>query len=243
MLDTNSYIPLYIQIAQKLRVLIENATYQFGDQLPSEKELTEQYSVSRITATAALDELVKMRLAYRVRGRGTFVAKPQINNFPLFTSFTEDMIERGYRPSSRLVSFKISPPDPETIGKLKMPLEGEYYCLTRVRLADEEPVAYQQAYLPSGLYPNMTQEDFEQHYLYDLMRKKFGYKPTWAEAVVEARAAAPVEAGALGLKSGQPVQLIWHLSLDDHFVPLEYVRSVYRSDRFSFSTGRNLLRN
>jgi hypothetical protein len=38
------------------------------------------------------------------------------------------------------------------------------------------------------------------------------------------------------------VLIIWHVTLEDHFVALEYVRSVYRSDRFSFATGRNPLR-
>ena len=243
MLNSNNHIPLYIQIAQQLSDLIKNGTYKPGDKLPSDNELTHQFGVSRITATAALDELVEMRLAYRERGRGTFVAKPLISDFPLYTSFTEDMIARGYQPSSVLVSFRISSPDPDTASKLKMPVGGEYYCLTRVRMANQEPVAYQQAYLPTALFPGISQDDFDQNYLYELMRKKFGLKPTWAEAVLEARGATPVEANALGLKSGQPALLIWHISLDEHFVPLEYVRSVYHSDRFSFSTGRNLLRS
>ena len=74
--DPNSFVPLYIQIAQILRENIRDAVYKPGDKLPSEKELEQRYGISRITAMSALEELVNERLAYRERGRGTFVAKP-----------------------------------------------------------------------------------------------------------------------------------------------------------------------
>jgi GntR family transcriptional regulator len=119
---------------------------------------------------------------------------------------------------------------------------GSYYCLKRVRLANNEPVVFQSAYLPADMYLNLESIDFEKQYLYEVMRKTYGYKPTWGEAIVEAGAATSEEAGSLDIKNGAPVLIIWHLSLDDRFIVLEYVRSVYRSDRFSFSTGRNLLR-
>jgi GntR family transcriptional regulator len=241
-LDSDSYVPLYIQIAHRLRRSIDSGQVKQGDKLPSENELVQQYNISRITATAALDELVKAHLAYRERGRGTFVAQPMLGNFSFFSSFTEDMLARGLKPSSRLVSLKMEKPDLETLEKLKMVDGADYYCLVRVRLANDNPVVFQHAYLLKEMYPNLEEHDFEKQYLFDVMRKTYGYKPTYGEAIVEAGAATAEEASHLGIKIGAPVLIIWHLTLDDRFVLLEYVRSVYRSDRFSFSTGRNLLR-
>jgi GntR family transcriptional regulator len=241
-LDPTSYTPLYIQISQILRQSIENGQFKEGGKLPSENELVQRFGISRITATAALDELVKARLAYRERGRGTFVAQPFLSNFSFFSSFTEDMRERGFEPSSHLVSLRLAKPDLEMLEKLRMSENSEYYCLKRVRLANAEPVVYQSAYLPKEMYFNLENADFEKQYLYEVMRKTYGYKPTWGEAIVEAGAATPEEAGRLDIKNGSPVLIIWHLTLDDRFIVLEYVRSVYRSDRFSFSTGRNPLR-
>jgi GntR family transcriptional regulator len=240
-LNPDSFTPLYVQVAQLLRDAINSGQFKSGEKLPSENELVHKYGISRITATAALDELVKARMAYRERGRGTFAAKPFVSNFSFFSSFTEDMLERGLKPSSRQVGSKIEKPDLITIEKLKMPVDEEYHCLTRVRLADNEPVVYQHAYLPTSLFPDLVSQDFESHYLYEIIRKVYGYKPTWAEAIVESGAASPEEAGYLDVKTGYPVLLIWHLTLDERHIPLEYVRSVYRSDRFSFSTGRNPL--
>jgi GntR family transcriptional regulator len=241
-IDPNSYAPLYIQIFQNLRKAIQDGTYKPGEKLPSENELGQKYSISRITAMGALDELVKARLAYRERGRGTFVAKAFIGDFSFFSSFSEDMLARGLTPSSHLVSLKIETPDEATAEKLKMPVE-EYQCLTRVRLANNEPVVIQKAYLPLKIYPGIQDQDFNVRYLYEVIRKVYGFKLAWAEAIVEAGAARPDEARLLEVKPGFPVLIIWHLTLDDHYLPLEYVRSVYRSDRFSFSTGRNPLQN
>ncbi len=241
-LDSTSYTPLYIQIASILRQSIENGQFNKGEKLPSENELVQRFGISRITATAALDELVKARLAYRQRGRGTFVAQPFLSNFSFFSSFTEDMRERGLEPSSRLVCRRVVKPDQEILEKLRMSADADYYCLKRVRLANNEPVVYQSAYLPVEMYPALERTDFEKQYLYEVMRKTYGYKPTWGEAIVEARAATSEEADFLDIKNGAPVLIIWHLTLDDRSVVLEYVRSVYRSDRFSFSTGRNPLR-
>jgi GntR family transcriptional regulator len=191
---------------------------------------------------AALDELVKARLAYRQRGRGTFVAQAFLSNFSFFSSFTEDMRSRGLEPSSRLVSLNIQAPDLEMIEKLKMDAGTLYYCLRRVRLANQEPVVFQSAYLPSDLYPGFERIDFQKLYLYEVMRKSYGFAPTWGDAIVEAGAATGEEASYLDIAPGTPVLIIWHVTLDDRFIVLEYVRSVYRSDRFSFATGRNPLR-
>ena len=66
--DPNSFMPLYIQISHILSRSIDEGLYKPGEKLPSEKELVERFGISRITATAALDELVKAHLAYRERG-------------------------------------------------------------------------------------------------------------------------------------------------------------------------------
>ena len=153
------------------------------------------------------------------------------------------MLALGLSPSSRLVSLSVEQADQTTIEKLRMPTDVDYYRLVRIRLANNNPIVIQNAYLQKDLYPDLDQIDFEQQYLFDVMRKNYGYQPTWGDAIVEAGAATAEEAKYLEVEIGVPVLIIWHLTLDERFTPLEFVRSVYRSDRFSFSTGRNPLRN
>lgn len=237
--DSSAYTPLYIQVYNLLRQAIERGDYQPGDRLPSEFELVEKYSISRTTAIAAIEELEKSRLVYREQGRGTFVAKPVVNNFSFHMSFTDIIRERGMRPSSRLLALRPAAPDAVTVQKLRVPTEEEYYQLVRVRCANEEPVALQYAYLPAARFPGLLEQDFEHNNLFRIIQDAYHILPAWSEAVVEAMAAEKEEAQSLEIKEGAPVLMVWHLTLDDKYRPIEYVCSVYRSDRFSFATGRS----
>jgi GntR family transcriptional regulator len=64
-------IPKYIQIKEHLLQGI--AAHRFTDRLPSENQLSRKFSVSRMTARKALDEIDKEGFAERVPGKGTFV--------------------------------------------------------------------------------------------------------------------------------------------------------------------------
>ena len=66
-------IPLYEQIYEEIREKIEERGYRVGDRLPSEKELSEQYHVSRITSKKAVELLAEEGLVTRIPGKGTFV--------------------------------------------------------------------------------------------------------------------------------------------------------------------------
>lgn len=70
-------IPLYEQIYEEIRAKIEERGYQVGDRLPSEKELSEQYHVSRITSKKAVELLAEEGLVTRIPGKGTFVIEHQ----------------------------------------------------------------------------------------------------------------------------------------------------------------------
>ena len=199
----------------------------------------DQYAISRITAVAALEELVQAGMAFRKQGRGTFAAQPFIQNFTIFGSFTDDLLRRGLKPSSTLLHLEIARPERAFADKLKTPLDIDYYCLSRLRFADDEPVAIQTTYLPVATFPDVTRHDFSTASLYGVMRREYGLNPAWADAVIEATHASDEESAQLKLGPNSPVLLIWHVTFDDQFKALEYVRSLYRADRFSFTTGRS----
>lgn len=96
MLDKQSPIPIYIQIEEQLKQQIQQGDFPVGTAIPSERELTERFDVSRMTVRQAITNLVNDGLLYREKGRGTFVASPKVEQ-PLngLTSFTEDMVKRG----------------------------------------------------------------------------------------------------------------------------------------------------
>lgn len=237
--NQSKFVPLYIQIYRLLKEAIDNKEYQPGDKLPSETELIHKYEVSRTTAISAIEKLADEGLVYRERGKGTFVASPVVNDFSFHQSFSKHLQDRNFTPGSRLISVDVCEMGSEITQKLDVQTDEDHFCLVRIRLADNEPVALQYAYLPTRRVPNLDDHDFEDTSLFRILREDYKIEPAWAEAVVEARLANPEEAEYLNIKEDQPILLIWHKTLDEKYRPIEYVRSVYRSDRLSFSTGRS----
>src|SRR5213078_1930962 len=76
-----------------------------GEAIPSERQLSADLGMSRLTVRAALDDLVRDGYLIRRRGSGTFVSEPKIAQELTMTSFTEDMKRRGMRPASRTLSL------------------------------------------------------------------------------------------------------------------------------------------
>src|SRR5215211_5148011 len=115
----------YRAIEQYLRALVEGAGP--GDPLPSEAELCDRFSVSRMTVRQALQELTNDGLVERRRGQGTFVAHRPVHRRPgVFLSFTEEMNRRGMQANSRLLSARMEDARlvPELGGILEEDLGG-----------------------------------------------------------------------------------------------------------------------
>ena len=78
MLNSSSPVPLYFQLQEILRRKIIDGEYLPGDTIPSEKELQEIYTVSRITVRNAINGLVFDDLLIKKQGLGTIVAHPRM---------------------------------------------------------------------------------------------------------------------------------------------------------------------
>src|SRR2546421_9132269 len=80
-----------------------------GEAIPSERQLSVDLGVSRLTVRAALDDLVRDGYLVRRRGSGTFVSEPKIAQELTMTSFTEDMRRKGMKPASRTLDLRVTP--------------------------------------------------------------------------------------------------------------------------------------
>lgn len=238
MINRQSFTPIYIQIAQKITQSIEEGEFAYGEQLPSERELAERYNTTRITARQAVDELVKRSIAYRVQGRGTFLARPKIREASGFLSFSEELRQRGFVPSSRTLLQGVMPATPTLADKFQIEAGTEVLRLNRIRLADDQPVAVEYSYINLKLCPGIQHETFESQSLFDVMRHRFGVYPTWAEAEIEARLVDAQEAAWLTMPEQQAVLVAHRLTFTESFEVIEVVDSVYPGDRFPIYIGR-----
>lgn len=227
--------PLYVQLKATLEAEIASGRYPVHERLPSERELSDQYQVSRMTARQALLDLAREGLVYTRVGKGTFVAQPKIDQqLRTVTGFSQDMRERGNQPSSRVLEARVIPATPEVAAALRLLPDADVVLLSRVRLSDGSPLALENAHLPLELVPNLLQNDFAYTSLYGLLKDQYQYKLSHAEQTIEAGLAEPDEAELLDLTPPAAVLRIQRLTLRQDGRAIEYVRSTYRGDRYKF---------
>lgn len=235
MLDKQSPIPLYHQIKTLLEERIDSGEWPPGLRVPSERELCEQFGVSRITVRQAISQLVYEARLVRQQGLGTFVASPRIHqHLSLLTGFTEDMQRHGRRPSSRVLRFEQASASASVGRELGLETGEPVILLMRLRLIDGDPLAVETAFLPAHRCPGLLGEDLENQSLYSLLGRKFAIFPERALQRLEAVACPEAEARLLGVRKASPILHIYRTTFNGQDQPFEYTESYYRGDRYIF---------
>ncbi|MFJ8262274.1 GntR family transcriptional regulator [Rummeliibacillus sp. NPDC094406] len=234
MVDKNSHVPIYVQIEEILKEKISHGEYAVGCAIPSERELSETFTVSRMTVRQSITQLVNDGFLYREKGRGTFVASPKFEQ-PLngLTSFTEDMRARGMEPSSNIVTFEKQLPPYDIREDFKLMDNEEVFFIARIRNADHKPMAIERTYIPVKLLPDLNEEDL-QGSLYNLVENKYGFEINNAIQQMEATIVTKEDAKYLKLEATGVVLIIKRTSYLANGQPFEVVRSAYRADRYKF---------
>ena len=132
-----------------------------GDAIPSERQLTSELGVSRLTVRAALDELVREGMLIRRHGSGTFVSEPKIAQELTMTSFTEDMRRRGMVPGSRTLDIHVTPAGAHLGRLLHVSPSEPVVIISRLRLADHETMAIETLHVRESLVPGISAADLE----------------------------------------------------------------------------------
>ena len=234
MIDKNSPIPIYYQLEEHIRELIDKGELRPGDSLPAEREYAEKYQISRMTVRQAFTKLVNEGYLYRLQGKGTFVAERKIEKaLQGITSFTEDMKARGLVPGSQLLHFERIPA-PDVIAKqLSIEKNSLVYEIKRIRLADKVPMALETTYISTDLIKGLTEKIANQS-LYAYMEEQVNLRIDHASQVIESSIASQDEADYLNIKKGAPVMLIQRNTYLHDETPVEFVKSIFRADRYKF---------
>ena len=202
--------------------------------MPPESELIEKYQVSRNTIRQVLDLLVQEGLIYRQRGRGTFVAHPTLEQTMLrIISFTEDMEQRGFVPSTEVLSAQIIVATAEIAGKLQIREGEELAVIERLRLADGEPMSIENSYLVHRYCPNILRYDYARNPLRQVLERDYRIRLIHARQVIRAVMASVELAELLDIKIPSPLLFIERISHSQDTLPVEYLEIFYRADRYS----------
>jgi GntR family transcriptional regulator len=242
MLNPDSVVPLYLQLKSVLQAQIEDGTYGRTGRLPSERQLSQQFSISRMTARQALQALAMDGFIDVQVGKGTFVRQRQIaQELRHLTSFTEDMQQRGMEPDSRVIRCQHLSADEDIAAYLQVLPGTRIGLLSRLRLANGEPLAWENCYLNLRLCPTILEDhDFSVTSLYSALREDYGVRLVVAQQLITARMPTPEERELLMIEPDVPVLALNRSTFDEAGQPVEYVNSVYRGDRYQLYTTLNL---
>ncbi|MPZ52292.1 MAG: UTRA domain-containing protein [Acidimicrobiia bacterium] len=207
-----------------------------GDAIPPERVLAAELGIARATLRRAIGDLVRDGVLFRRQGAGTFVAEPKIAQPLTMTSFTDDMRRRGHRAGSRTLSIDRILAGARLGRLLSISPSQDVVVFNRLRLADDQPMAIEILHVPADLVPGLTSDDLVDTSFYQLLSVRYGIEVRSGTQTIEPTVTNDEESHLLGLPLHTPAFLFERISHDAEGRTLEYVRSIYRGDRYRLTT-------
>lgn len=229
-LDESNSLPLYQQLQRALRQAIENRVLGPDDALPPERDLANEFKVSRITVRKAIDGLVSEGLLIRRQGSGTFVSTRVEKNFSKLTSFSEDMRARGRTPRSTWLKRSIGSVTPEEALALRSSPGTPVYRFHRIRFADESPMCVEYATVLASCLPSL---DAVESSLYEALERS-GNRPARALQRLRAVLFTMEQAELLHAKERDAGLLVERLGFLKDGRAVEFTQSYFRGDTYDF---------
>ena len=230
---------LYFQIAETIRQRIFSREYPVGSQMPTEKELSEQFGVSRPTVRQALDTLAREGLLMRIKGSGTFVTEPKLvhESTSFVTGYREESRKKHRILRTRVVRLEVEKAENEVALALKLKGSAKVNRLTRIRHLENvngnAPVVYTTVYVPVSLFKEMSTLDFTDASLYEALDGR-GLSVVHASRRLEIVMPPANVAAGLGISGFEPTVFISSVGYMKNGQPVEYSESYYPASRSSF---------
>lgn len=231
-LDRAGSVPLYHQLAEQLTAAIEDGRLGPGDPFENELALAERLELSRPTVRRAIAELVRRGLIIRRRGVGTTVANPVIHRHDTLTSLYEDLVSRGQRPTTSVLSLDTGVINPAAARALELPTDTPLVSVERLRTAGGIPTALMHNFLPPQAEA-ITREQLEENGLYAVLRS-LGLRPTIAHQTIGARRPTARERRLLALAAGDPLLTMNRRAFGARGEAVEFGDHCYRYDQYAF---------
>jgi GntR family transcriptional regulator len=235
-LDRQSPIPLYHQFKEYLIERIKNGDFLVGEAIPPETDLASQFGVSRATVRRAMHEMEIDGYINRAAGRGTFVIRTKVSRgLTRLTSFTEDMRERGYAVTAQILDYKSLKPPSHVAEMLDADPNEPLLYLSRLRFADQVPIAINISYLKLPKDMTISEEELKlTQSLWALLEKK-GLPSIEADKTIEAVPANNEHAGLLGIPIGACLLVVEGIAYTYNHEPIEYHQVISSGERYKYS--------
>jgi GntR family transcriptional regulator len=231
--DREAGTPLWLQLRLLIKRQIEDGMLPPGQQLPSEAELCERFSVSRTVVREALGRLVADGRIYKIKGKGAFVAKPKGDEEFVGTTigFWEEMSGKGSQVQTHVLEQDLAAPGDRERTALRLDEDHAVVRLRRLYVVDGTPTILVSTALPAALTPGLERANLHNRSLYETIRQRYGLVPFRAERWIEAALPDRQEAALLGVPESAPVLGIESIAWLQSGLPMEYYYALHRTDQ------------
>jgi len=225
-------VPKHIELREKLRSRFQRMSP--NSLIPSARELSKTYKVSAMTVRQALVALQQEGMIQSVPGLGTFVSDRKMSKRLTFVSFSQEVIEKGMTPTSKIVSaIRIKVSDEQLAEQLQVDVGDYAYKIERVRFADKIPMALEESLVSADLMPGLLDQDLTTS-LYEIFRNAYEKPVTRAECVVSPINLSKRQADLLDAELKSPALNFVVIAYDSRGRTIERCSSIKRGDRYDF---------
>lgn len=232
-LHRGSSVPLYFQLAEILKERIEAGRWPAGERFPSERELADEFAISRTVIRPALDLLESDGQLVRIKGRGTFVTPPKVR-WPVAGLARLLALPRAPETRVRILDASEQEPEPDVRAVLELEPGATVLGATAVILSSGTPVYMSNSFIAGERVPGLAAL---------LSAGELGPERGWADdatvrleggsATIATAFVSRWEAEQLDVAAGDLCFLIRYVERvagDDGPRAVEFARVVFRSD-------------
>jgi GntR family transcriptional regulator len=211
-IDKNIPTPLYYQLLLILKEQIEKGVWKPGDTIPTEKQLMQQYQISRTTTRQAILALANDGYLKREKSRGTLVTSPsgRMRFVGSLMSFSEEMDSKMIPHHSRIIDQKVFKADALISEKLNLEVGAAVYYLKRVCYVNDQPFLVDKHFINYQLCPGIENKYANNTSLYQLLKSEYHFNLHHGQ--IEFEPAAPPSKETIDLLEVFPTTSLLYVS-------------------------------
>ncbi|WP_140179887.1 GntR family transcriptional regulator [Providencia stuartii] len=225
-LDLNSTMPLYRQLQQAIESAIEHQIVDAGDFLPAERHLAQQLNLSRVTISKAMQALERKGVVIRQQGVGTQIAKYLGYSLSHESGFTSQVIKAGGTVTTQWLLRTLTEAPADIAAKLGLAVGAQIAQLRRIRIANGQPVSFENNYIPSQYLPEPAKLTDSLYALWESQGITFSQ----VQHKVKAISCNEEQASWLNSTVGAPLLFVRQTSTSKSGVIIEYSEIICRGD-------------
>lgn len=237
----NKYdLPIYKQIENYIMECIHDSRLQQGMIIPSEENFCEMFSTSRMTVRKAIDELVGKGILHRMKGKGTFVNKFNIEKtMNISTGWKETMRAQGHKVKTKVLNFCYVEASEFVAKNLNVTQGSKVVLLERLRYADDLPVLIEKAYLNGSILQGIMDYEFSDESLYRVFETHFGIKLNHVYQKIYTKEITGEHAKLLFNTKSAVTMVMENTSFDNYTRPIEFTICYINGERYTLRYAIN----